>query len=53
MDILQRKFESSESCFIPLFHVQSIVAYVSTKVNFGSVIGTDSVYVVAPISQHK
>ena len=47
------KFESSESSFIPLFCIHSRVAYVSTHVNFGHVIGTDSVYVVAPISQHN
>ena len=44
------KFESSESSFIPLFDMQSRVAYVSTKVNFGHVMGTDSVNVVVPIS---
>ena len=43
------KFESSESFFIPLFHVHSRVAYVSTNVNFGRIIGINSVYVVVPV----
>lgn len=43
------KFESSESVFIPLFHVHSRVAYVSTNVNFGRIIGINSVYVVVPV----
>ena len=40
------KFESSESVFI---HVHSRVAYVSANVNFGRMIGINSVYVVVPV----
>ena len=43
------KMEATSSYFIPLSHIKSRVPYVDSKVNFGQIIGTDSVYVITPI----
>lgn len=54
MDILQRFGQNLSHLNHPLsLYFTCRVAYVSTKVKFGHIMGTDSVYVVVPISQHN
>ena len=43
------KMEASSPSFIPLSHIASRVSYIDTQINFGRIIGTDSVFVVSPI----
>lgn len=43
------KAEEFSTRFIPLSHIKSRICHVDTVVNFGHPIGTDSVYVIAPI----
>lgn len=40
---------SMDSYYLPISHLQSKVAYCSTSIFFGRIIGTDTVYVVVPV----
>lgn len=39
----------SDILFIPISHIKSRVAYASTTINFGRIIGQDHVLVVVPL----
>ena len=41
---------SPDYYFLPLSYIQSRVAYSKQKINFGQVIGTDSVLVITPLA---